>query len=55
MAVTDISLLSRATQGVRLINLREGDSIAAVSVVAHESEEEGVESEGENGTQESEN
>ena len=55
MAVTDISLLSRATQGVRLINLRDGDSIAAVSVVAHESEEEGVESEGENGTQESEN
>ena len=55
MAVTDISLLSRATQGVRLINLREGDSIAAVSVVAHESEEEGVESESENGTQESEN
>ena len=55
MAVTDISLLSRATQGVRLINLREGDSIAAVSVVAHESEEEGVESEGENGTHENEN
>lgn len=55
MAVTDISLLSRATQGVRLINLREGDSIAAVSVVAHESEEESVETEGENVTQESEN
>ena len=55
MAVTDISLLSRATQGVRLINLRDGDSIAAVSVVAHESEEEGVETEGENVTQESEN
>ncbi len=55
MAVTDISLLSRATQGVRLINLRDGDSIAAVSVVAHENEAEGVESEGENGTQESEN
>lgn len=55
MAVTDISLLSRATQGVRLINLRDGDSIAAVSVVAHESEEEGVEPEGENVTQKSEN
>ncbi len=40
MAVTEISLLSRATQGVKLINIREGDSIAAVSVVAHESEEE---------------
>ena len=42
MAVTDISLLSRATQGVRLISLRDGDSIAAVSVVAHESEEESL-------------
>lgn len=39
MAVSDISLQGRATQGVRLINLREGDSIAAVSVVAHEAEE----------------
>lgn len=38
MAVSGISLLRRATQGVRLINLREGDSIAAVSVVAHEDE-----------------
>lgn len=42
MAVRDISLQHRATQGVRLINLREGDSIAAVSVVAHEAEEESV-------------
>ena len=40
MAVSGISLQGRATQGVRLINLREGDSIAAVSVVAHEAEEE---------------
>lgn len=38
MAVAGISLLRRATQGVRLINIREGDSIAAVSVVAHEEE-----------------
>ncbi len=42
MAVTGISLLSRATQGVRLISLRDGDSIAAVSVVAHESEDESL-------------
>ena len=40
MAVTDIRLAGRATQGVKLINIREGDSIAAVSVVAHEEEEE---------------
>ena len=33
MAVSDISLLSRATQGVRLINLKEGDQIAAVCSV----------------------
>jgi len=40
MAVTDIRVAGRATQGVKLINIREGDSIAAVSVVAHEEEEE---------------
>ena len=40
MAVTDIRLCGRATQGVKLINIREGDSIAAVSVVAHEEDEE---------------
>ena len=39
MAVTDIRVAGRATQGVRLINIREGDSIAAVSVVAKSEEE----------------
>ena len=39
MAVTDIRVAGRATQGVKLINIREGDSIAAVSVVAHEEEQ----------------
>ena len=34
MSVTDIRVAGRATQGVKLINLREGDSIAAVSAVA---------------------
>ena len=34
MAVSDIRIAGRATQGVRLINIKEGDSIAAVSVVA---------------------
>ena len=33
MAVSDIKVAGRATQGVRLINIREGDSIAAISAV----------------------
>ncbi len=40
LALSTINVQGRATQGVRLINIREGDSIAAVSVVAHEAEEE---------------
>ncbi|MGM9752503.1 MAG: DNA gyrase subunit A [Candidatus Cryptobacteroides sp.] len=40
LAVSQVSLQGRATSGVKLINLREGDSIAAISVVAHENEEE---------------
>lgn len=39
MAVSDIKVAGRATQGVRLINVREGDSIAAVSVVDGERED----------------
>ena len=39
MAVSGIKVAGRATQGVRLINIKEGDSIAAVSVV-NKSEEE---------------
>ena len=41
MAVSDIRVAGRATQGVRLINIKEGDSIAAVSAV-NKSEEEQV-------------
>ena len=33
MAVSGIKVAGRATQGVKLINIKEGDSIAAVSVV----------------------
>lgn len=33
MAVSDIKVAGRATQGVRLINIKDGDSIAAVSAV----------------------
>ena len=42
MAVSGIKVAGRATQGVRLINIKEGDSIAAVSVV-NKSEEENAE------------
>ena len=42
MAVSDIRVAGRATQGVRLINIKEGDSIAAISAV-NKSEEETTE------------
>ena len=42
MAVSGIKVAGRATQGVRLINIKDGDSIAAVSVV-NKSEEENAE------------
>ena len=40
MPVSTIRVAGRATQGVRLITIREGDAIAAVSVVDHSDEEE---------------
>ena len=42
MAVSDIRIAGRATQGVRLINIKDGDSIAAVSVVAKSDDEDEV-------------
>ncbi len=39
MAVKDLRVMGRATQGVRLINLRNGDSIAAVARVEHNDDE----------------
>ena len=39
MAVDGIKVAGRATQGVRLINIKEGDAIAAVSVVNKTEEE----------------
>ena len=42
MAVSDIRVAGRATQGVRLINIKEGDSIAAVSAVNKSEEEQTV-------------
>lgn len=42
MAVSDIKVAGRATQGVRLINIKDGDSIAAISAV-NKSEEDAPE------------
>ena len=42
MAVSDIRVAGRATQGVRLINIKDGDSIAAVSAVNKSDDEEVV-------------
>ena len=40
MPVSTIRVAGRATQGVKLINIKEGDAIAAISVVAHSDDEE---------------
>lgn len=40
MAVSEIRIAGRATQGVKLINIREGDSIAAVCPVSKSEDEE---------------
>ena len=42
MAVADIKVAGRATQGVRLINIREGDSIAAISAVNKSEEDQNL-------------
>ncbi len=39
MSVSDIRIAGRATQGVKLINIKEGDSIAAVSSVERSGDE----------------
>jgi len=49
MAVSDLRVMGRATQGVKLINIKGDDSIAAVAKVKHEEEEEIID-EVENGT-----
>ena len=43
MAVEDLRIMGRATQGVKLINIKDGDSIAAVAKVIHEKDDEGQE------------
>ena len=46
MPVNTIRVAGRATQGVKLINIKEGDSIAAISVVVHSDDEESQAAEG---------
>jgi DNA gyrase subunit A len=50
MAVADLRVMGRATQGVKLINIKESDSIAAVAKVMHEEDEEVLDENG-NGTE----
>ncbi|MDP6922094.1 MAG: DNA gyrase C-terminal beta-propeller domain-containing protein, partial [Lutibacter sp.] len=40
LAVADLRVMGRATQGVKLINIKEDDSIASVAKVMHEEEDE---------------
>ncbi|MGN0198654.1 MAG: DNA gyrase subunit A [Candidatus Cryptobacteroides sp.] len=46
MSVSDIRLAGRVTQGVKLINIKEGDSIAAVSTVNRATDSEESEGQG---------
>jgi DNA gyrase subunit A len=39
MEVKNISRLGRATQGVKLINLREGDEVVGIEVISGESDD----------------
>ncbi|MBK0368437.1 DNA gyrase subunit A [Flavobacterium agrisoli] len=50
LAVSDLRVMGRATQGVRLINIKGTDSIAAVAKVMKDDEEEVVEDSDENAT-----
>jgi DNA gyrase subunit A len=49
MAISDLRVMGRATQGVRLIKLQEGDEIAAVAKVEISGEEQELLNEEENG------
>ncbi|MBI9042068.1 DNA gyrase subunit A [Lutibacter sp.] len=52
LAVTDLRVMGRATQGVKLINIKDSDSIAAVAKVPHEDDEDIENIDGiENGTE----
>jgi DNA gyrase subunit A len=53
MAVSNLRVMGRATQGVRLIKINEGDAIAAVTKVDVEEDGNGLETEGETSTENS--
>ena len=40
MSIDQISILGRVTQGVRLINLKDNQKVAAISIVDKEEEQE---------------
>ena len=46
MAVKDLRVMGRATQGVKLINLKDSDSIAAVAKVMHDEDDVELDEEG---------
>jgi DNA gyrase subunit A len=46
MAVEDLRVMGRATQGVKLINLKGNDSIAAVAKVMHDEDEVEIDEDG---------
>ncbi|MDB2462675.1 DNA gyrase subunit A, partial [Algibacter sp.] len=46
MAVKDLRVMGRATQGVKLINLKGNDSIAAVAKVMHDEDEVALDEDG---------
>jgi len=45
-AVADVSVIGRATQGVRLINIRDGDELISVERVVKDEEDESAEADG---------
>ncbi len=51
LAVADLRVMGRATQGVKLINIKDNDSIAAVAKVVHEEEDVEIDENIENGTE----
>lgn len=59
MKVSDLRIMGRATQGVKLINIKDNDSIAAVAKVMKDDDEdveyEDVDTDNESSTEESEN
>ena len=46
LAVESLRVMGRATQGVRLIKVRDGDAIAAVAKVMHDEDEVKLDEEG---------